>query len=870
MKIRKTIPDWMIGAIVTLFFLFVTLTGILDFIEPLEMKSFDFRARMAAPGDRNPDIELVVITDEDLSELGRFPWPRNVMAQAIQHLSLAGARVVALNILFPEPEESAGLRTVQALKEAFEDSGLSRQGPGSAFSEKLALAAKDLDNDAKLSRAIKAAGNVVLPIYFDTLSTGTDREVPPYISTHSFKKIKGLDQEWAVSSVIRLSKMKPLLPSFGNAAAGVGHMNLFPDPDGYIRTQVHAVGYLENIYFPSFPLAIARAYKGLKAEDMTVALGQEIALRVNPSTVLRIPVIDPQMRTLINWYQGPGVAFHHTPFVKVYKNQIQGDLFKDKIVIIGPTAPGIGDRFVTPISGQLPGAEVVATSVANILQQRFFSRPAWFPLMEVGVLVIFGLFITFLLPRQKAGTGALSTLGLFLAYGVVGTVLFFSYNMWLKITPPMLLLVAGYILVVSKRFFVTEKTKERVEADSVQTNKMLGLSFQQQGMLDLALEKFLKIPLEEEGVKDLLYNLGLDFERKRQFSKALSTYKLIVQGGQNFKDLDERIPKLKGAEATMIFGGASASHPGDIGATLATMDTKPTLGRYQIVGELGRGAMGVVYKGEDPKIHRTVAIKTVRLSDFDEDMVQEMKERFFREAESAGLLTHPNIVTIYDCGEEHDLAYIAMELLEGEDLDAYTQPKQLMPLRDTLFTVAQVAEALDYAHSKGIVHRDIKPANIMRLKESKDVKVTDFGIARITASSKTKTGIVLGTPSYMSPEQVSGKRVDGRSDIFSLGVVLFEMLTGQKPFKAEDMTSLMYRIAQERQASVRSINPRIPAVVEKIIDKALEKDPEKRYQRAGQMAVHLRTVVSKIDELRAKKKPMEPQGGASQKTASAR
>jgi len=257
----------------------------------------------------------------------------------------------------------------------------------------------------------------------------------------------------------------------------------------------------------------------------------------------------------------------------------------------------------------------------------------------------------------------------------------------------------------------------------------------------------------------------------------------------------------------------------------------------------------VVYKGEDPKIRRTVAIKTLSLSEFDEGEVPEIKERFFREAESAGLLNHPNIVTIYDCGEEQDLAYIAMEYLEGEDLLPYTRKENLLPIRDVLDITAKVAEALDYAHKKNVVHRDIKPANIMRLKETHDVKVTDFGIARITSSSKTKTGVVMGTPAYMSPEQASGKKVDGRSDIFSLGVVLFELLTGQKPFKAEDMTSLMYKIANEPHPSPRSINPRIPTVVEKIIDKALEKDREKRYQSASQMAEQLKKVVTKMDEI---------------------
>ncbi|MBW2616033.1 MAG: serine/threonine protein kinase, partial [Deltaproteobacteria bacterium] len=395
--------------------------------------------------------------------------------------------------------------------------------------------------------------------------------------------------------------------------------------------------------------------------------------------------------------------------------------------------------------------------------------------------------------------------------------------------------------------------KDRVEADSVETNKMLGVSFQQQGMLDLALDKFRRLPLEEGGAKDLLYNLALDYERKRQFAKALSTYNLILEDGEEFKDLAERIPKLKSAESTMIFGtGAGASHPGDIGTFGG--DTKPTLGRYEIIGELGRGAMGVVYKGEDPKIHRTVAIKTIMLSQFEEDALDDMKARFFREAESAGLLVHPNIVTIYDCGEEHDLAYIAMEFLDGEDLEDYTKPDHLFPIRQTMKIVADIADALDYAHTKDIVHRDIKPANIMMLKETKEVKVTDFGIARITSSSQTKTGIVLGTPSYMSPEQVSGKKVGGRSDIFSLGVVLFEMLTGQKPFTGEDITSLMFKIAKEPHPSPREFNPKIPPVLEKIIDKALEKDLEKRYQKGGQMASHLKQVIARMDQVLAQKK----------------
>ena len=610
--------------------------------------------------------------------------------------------------------------------------------------------------------------------------------------------------------------------------------------------------YLKDIVFPSFPIAIVQIFKGIEDKNIVLIPNQGLQLRLTPPNSLRVPVIDSLMRTRISWNKGPGVAFHQTPFSMVLNNAFQTSLFRDKIVIVGLTAQDMEHRLVTPISRNLPGIEIIANSVENILNQRFYSRPRWGRFLEFGILLLLGFHVSFVLPRFKALTGAFTTLGLFVCCGAFGTLLFFSHNIWLKITPPLLLLVLGYLLIFSKRLLAGDKSTEKAEAASIETRKAAGLSFQQQGMLDLALEKFRELPLAEEGVKDLIYNLGLDFERQKQTSKAQSAYRLIALDDANFKDVTERLAELKGSEPTLILGNGPQN---DIEANPTERDSAPTLlGRYEVIGELGRGAMGVVYKGQDPKIHRTVAIKTLRLSSFDDDAIGEIKERFFREAESAGLLAHPNIVTIFDCGEEHDLTYIAMEYLDGEDLNGFTEKGRLLPLRETLSIASHVARALDYAHSKGIVHRDIKPANIMRIKESKVVKVTDFGIARITSSSKTKTGIILGTPSYMSPEQIAGKKVDGRSDIFSLGIVLFEMLTGRKPFLGEDMTALMFNIAREDHASLRKINPRIPPVLEKIINKALEKDPKKRYQRAGLMAYHLEKVISRIDEIASRKK----------------
>ena len=853
MLFKKGIPEWLIGLILTLVFLIMVGTGFGDFTDVIEKKTFDLRSKLSAAGERNPDIEIVVIDDDDLAEIGRFPWPRNIIANGINNLAMAGAKVIALNIMFIEPEEGTGLKTIKELKKTYVDLNLTNKDSSTkTFYGLLNKAERDLDNDAKLAQAFKKAGNVILPIYFDTISTGRDQEIPDYIAKNSYKVIHGLKDELAISSIRWYSKIKPLLPSFADSVAGIGHINLFPDADGSIRSQTHAIGYLENTFVSSFPMAIVKAFKGLDDSDIRLILGEGIDIKVTPSKTLRIAATGFDMPTLIKWNDGPGVAFHATPFRKVLKKEFQTSLFRGKIVIIGPTAPGIGDSFVTAVSSALPGVEIIANSVSNILKEEFFVRPQYFTFVELGLILLFGLYISFLLPRLKAGTGAIMTLILFLSYGTAGTVLFFHSNIWLKITPQIALLILGYILVVSIRFFITERTKEKVEADSVETNKALGLSFQQQGMLDLAFEKFRKCPIDEPGVKDLLYNLGLDYERKRQISKALSTYNMIIEDSGDFKDLSERMPKLKGVESTMIFG-AGAAHPGDIGATIADLDTKPTLGRYEVSGELGRGAMGIVYKGEDPTIHRTVAIKTLRLTEFEQEEVGEIKERFFREAESAGLLNHPNIVSIYDAGEEQDLAYIAMEFIHGEDLVKFTRKEKLFPLRDVLSITAQVADALGFAHGSNVVHRDIKPANIMLLKDTKDIKVTDFGIARITSSSKTKTGVILGTPSYMSPEQVSGKKVDGRSDIFSLGVVLFELLTGQKPFASEDITSLMYQITREKQPSVREINPKIPPVVEKIIDKALIKEVDQRYQKAELIAEHLRKVVERIDQLKKDK-----------------
>jgi serine/threonine-protein kinase len=369
---------------------------------------------------------------------------------------------------------------------------------------------------------------------------------------------------------------------------------------------------------------------------------------------------------------------------------------------------------------------------------------------------------------------------------------------------------------------------------------MLGLAFQGQGQLDMAFDKLKKVPLDDQ-LMDTLYNLALDFERKRQFNKAQSVFEYMATHDRKFKDLESRISRAKAMSETVILGGAGAR----TNASTLILDggtvEKPMLGRYQVEKELGKGAMGVVYLGRDPKIGRVVAIKTMALSqEFEPDELEDVKQRFFREAETAGRLNHANIVTIFDAGEEHDLAYIAMEFLKGKDLVPHSKPGNLLPLPEVMSIVARVAEALDYAHRNGVVHRDIKPGNIMYDPETDSVKVTDFGIARITDSSKTKTGMVLGTPSFMSPEQLAGKKIDGQSDLFSLGVTLYQLACGVLPFQGESMAQLMYKIANEPPADPLTHNPALPGCLLEIVNRALAKDKAQRYRAGDEMARDLR------------------------------
>jgi serine/threonine protein kinase len=264
------------------------------------------------------------------------------------------------------------------------------------------------------------------------------------------------------------------------------------------------------------------------------------------------------------------------------------------------------------------------------------------------------------------------------------------------------------------------------------------------------------------------------------------------------------------------------------------------LGRYEIVAELGKGAMGVVYRANDPMLNRTVAIKTINMDEAENEGMAEYEARFYTEAKAAGSLNHKNIIIIHDIGKSGHLVYMAMEYIEGRELRELLTEGQPLPVVQGIDIAAQIGEGLAYAHQHQVVHRDIKPANILINGEG-HAKIADFGIARMRSSeTRTQTGIILGSPKYISPEQVVGKRADHRSDIFSLGVILYQCLTGMTPFNGEGLSALMYQITNHEPPPPSSVNPQVPVMLDYIIAKVLAKAPEARYQSAADLANDLR------------------------------
>src|SRR6266568_4144788 len=729
--------DWFLCLGVSLVML---ATGGTQLIEALERFAYDWGVRASArtPSDK---ISVIAIDKRSIDNIGRWPWSREIHAKMIERLADTKAKVIGYTVFFSEPQLDPGLVYVNKLLEVYQrlvpvnaDPSAPPRGVSPELLQigaTLQEAESALNTDRKLAESFVKAGNVVLPLLFTFGEPRgkPDKPLPEFVRKNALSIQGGSGELPLFTSAVEV----PIVDSLGAAAAAVGHLNSVPDVDGAIRTEALAITYYDE-YYPSLAVMMVARSLNLTAKDIKIRPGE--ALQIGNFRVSA----DPTMQMFTYFYKDRDgkPAVQEDSFYDVASGKIPLEKYRDKIVVIGPTAAGVGSTFVTPVNPAMPAVELQAHTVSSLLQGHFFVAPTWGWIVERLVYLLIAAYLIALLPRLSAGLGAVVSAGI------------------------VAILLATHFVLMTKRFVVTERGKEVSDAQSAANARMLGLAFQGQGQLDMAFDYFRKVPLDDT-VMDNLYNLALDFERKRQFNKAEAAFRYMADYNPKFRDLEAKLSRAKQMSETVILGGAQ-THPGGTLA-LGAGTEKPMLGRYQVEKELGKGAMGVVYLGKDPKIGRVVAIKTMALSqEFEADELAEVKERFFREAETAGRLSHTNIVTIFDAGEEHDLCYIAMELLKGKDLVPFTKQGSTLPIEKVVSIMGRVADALGYAHKQNVVHRDVKPANVMYEPENDVVKVTDFGIARITDSSKTKTGMVLGTPSYMSPEQLQGKKIDGGGD----------------------------------------------------------------------------------------------------------
>ena len=831
--------DWFVGLLVVLAVVLFNYTT--DFFGTLERRFYDFASTSSnrQPSDR---IAVIAIDDQSIANIGRWPWPRDVHAKLIDQLAAAKTKTIVHTVFFFEPQVDRGLDFIRQMRRVLtkpagappSNESAAQASTNDRLEKIISEAELALDSDAILADSMKKAGNVLIPSVF---SIGEpqgrpDNPLPAYV-------LKSAIDENGGFSLPAIKGQQPI-EGIGTAAAGIGHLNQFQDVDGAVRQEPMLVNYYGKA-IPSMALLASIKSLNLAPGDVKLNAGESVQIGK-----LRVKT-DESAMMLPQFYKGKDgrPAFATDSFFDVLNGKIPASKYADKIVVIGATAAGVGTIFPVPGNPGLSPAETIAHITSSILSEHFIVQPGWGVWAMLAAFLIVAAYIIVALPRLSASAAAIVTLTMFVLLLGAEFGLLAGAATWLKLVFPAALLVLGHLALTTKRFLMTEAGKIKSDEESAETSRMMGLALQGQGQLDAAFDRFRRVPMAE-AVMGNLYSLALDFERKRQFNKAESVYEHMAAFNPNYKDIKTKLARAKNLSETVILGGGGA-HPGGTMLLDGGAVEKPMLGRYQVEKELGKGAMGVVYLGKDPKIGRVVAIKTMALSqEFDGEELVDARERFFREAETAGRLQHQNIVTIFDAGEEHDLAYIAMEFLKGKDLVDACKDGHLLAVPRVLSIVARVAEALAYAHKQNVVHRDIKPANIMYELDSDTVKVTDFGIARITDSSKTKTGLVLGTPSFMSPEQLAGKKVDGRSDLYSLGVMLYQMLAGVLPFRGDSMAELMYKIANEEASDIRIVRADLPEELANVVALSLSKRPETRYQDGDQFASDLRAVMANI------------------------
>ena len=558
----------------------------------------------------------------------------------------------------------------------------------------------------------------------------------------------------------------------------IGFVNVRPDDDGVLRSSQlwHLNGEVKS---PSLPLVIALSAAD-PAAAQKIAGSNEAIYFSNYAELPRLTVSD------------------------VLRGRADATLHGATVFVDAEPAL-IGAEVVLPSGQYVTTSELTAAQLGDIEYDRVISTPMWARGLEWLAPLLMAIAAVLVMPERDR-----RDIGLFAVIGVASLLII---QILLLLGLRIRIDVGRAVLIYSGVAMLCAYLVEDIKKESVNAFKK-GSDFLSAGRLEPAFAEFRRCN-PSDTVAAVMYKLSLAFEQQAKPERAEAV--------------------IDWMKRTHV-GPQSGLAPTELAAGIPKR-----LGRYVIERRIGRGAMGAVYLAKDPRINRSVAVKVIPIeSEFEDEELKEARLRFYREAESAGRLTHPNIITVYDAGEDNGLAYIAMEYVPGIPLKDFTQPTRLLAPKRALELAALTADALDYAHNQGVIHRDIKPANLLYNPKDASLKISDFGVARMTDNTSTKTGIVLGTPMYMSPEQLGAEDLLGSSDLFSLGVTLYELLIGEAPFRATNIAVLMTKITTDNPEPVASRRNGIPASADAILAKAMAKRPQDRFSCGAEMAVALR------------------------------
>jgi CHASE2 domain-containing sensor protein len=747
MKILSKIPAYCLGLLIML----LCMGGSITHFQPLEVierRFMDMSASLPLKQKRRFQPTVIISIDEDsISKLGPWPWPRSYFADIIDILTRAQAKTIGMDLLFEHKDNDYIIDEIRNIEGSFKTLIQDPSEHYDIFLNYLQEMESRIDHDKKMIKSIAHANNVILPIHFKMNQLIPDLKQQPITQVFDPLDLPLTPQvenvffpHTAISVTMPFSEVNAV-------AVGLGHINVQPDIDAHIREHILTILYQEKFY-PSLPLRAIIHYLGLQQKD----------LEILPPNGLRAGnrhfETDNQINVRI---QKGNVYIPKYSFYDVLQGLIPEQSFKDRIVLIGGNSkllrlPGyhqLPDNFSLP--------EYHAIVIENLLSKATINRPEWIHITELAVMLLFGFFIAFVLPRNGLFGGIFFSV-IFLCVWTMGCVVLLSVeHLWLKWIYPSMELFLGIIIIIPRQIFVTEKTLPPMLQTMIQ-----------------------------------------------------------------------RHPRV---------------HKG--------------LDKYEVSEELGRGMLGVVYRANDLENERWVAIKTIQLNTGRaSEQLESARQLFIREARAASNLHHSGIVEIFDVGQENDLCYIVMEYLEASALNAHFTRKSLLPLRKVLHYMIQICEALSFAHQKWIIHSGIKPGNIFLVGKD-NIKISDFGIDTFAKAIGNHTGELLFTPGYMSPEQVKGHKIDGRSDLFSVGVLLYHLITAELPFNGASLSELMYNISNQEPVSPRSINPKVPTALELILIKALAKEPNDRFQSAESFARHLRVLDQKIAVAVSKKRIRE-------------